>query len=103
MRYTLVVLCGLLLNWPSAGAQDLPGQYFRLMEAGAAQVKDRLDGQPGADLKTLESRPGWRHFPYAILAPAVLYWKRHPENRRFGDRAMLDLALRVGDLLAGES
>ena len=103
MRYTLVVLCSLLLNWPAADGEDLPGQYFRLMEAGAAQVQARLAEQPGADLKTLESRPGWRHFPYAILAPAVLYSKRHPENRRLGDRQMLDLALRIGDLLAAES
>jgi hypothetical protein len=103
MRSTLLVFCALLLDWPASGAETLPGQYFRLMEAGAAQVQARLDSQPGADLKTLEARPGWRHFPYAILAPAVLYSKRHPGNRRSGDRRMLDLALRIGDLLAGES
>jgi hypothetical protein len=81
---------------------ELPGQYFRLLEAGAAQVEDRLNANPKADLKSLETSPGWRHFPYAILAPAVLYAKRHPHNRRYGDTRMRDLAIRIGDLLADE-
>jgi len=81
---------------------SLPGGYYRLMEAGADKVESRLNAQPGADLKTIESQSGSRHFPYAILAPAVLYAKQHRENPRHHDPKMLALALRIGDLLANE-
>lgn len=96
----LAVLC-----WTAAGARAaaLPEAYFALMEAGAAQVEARLNAEPGADLKSLESRPGWRHFPYAILAPAVLWAKKHSANPRYQDPKMLALAIRIGDLLASES
>jgi hypothetical protein len=87
---------------PLAGA-ELPGRYFRLLEAGAAKVEARLNAAPDANLKMLEAEPGWRHFPYAILAPAVLYSKRHADNPRFGDGKMRGLAIRIGDLLAAES
>ena len=86
-----------------AGAERLPAGYFRLMEAGSAKVEERLNAEPGADLQALESRPGWRHFPYAILAPAVLYAKKHSDNHRFHDDRMLALAIRIGDLLASEN
>jgi hypothetical protein len=84
-------------------ADSLPGGYFRLLEAGAAKVEQRLNEEPSADLKALEARAGWRHFPYAILAPAVLYAKQHPQNPRYHDPKMLALAIRIGDLLAGEN
>jgi hypothetical protein len=87
----------------SFAADSLPGGYFRLLEAGAAKVEQRLNEEPAADLKALEARVGWRHFPYAILAPAVLYAKRHPQNPRYRDPKMLALAIRIGDLLAGEN
>jgi hypothetical protein len=45
----------------------------------------------------------WRHFPYAILAPAALYAIQHPSNARFRDRKMQKLAIRIGDLLASEN
>jgi hypothetical protein len=82
--------------------QKLPAAYFRLMEEGAAQVKQQMDAGPAVDLASLETRPGWKHFPYAILAPAVLYTKRHPDNSHYHDAKMLALALRIGDLLATE-
>lgn len=78
-------------------AAELPSHYQRLLEAGSAKVAARLNAEPNADLKSLEATPGWRHFPYAILAPAVLY-HRQPANTR-----MRDLAIRIGDLLARES
>src|SRR2546428_413899 len=81
----------------------LPARYFQLIEAGAAQVEKRLDAEPAADLQALEARDEWRHFPYSILAPAVLYAKRHPDNARFHDPRMLALAIRIGDLLASEN
>ena len=84
-------------------AAKLPARYFQLMRAGAAQVEKRLNAEPSADLQALEARSGWRHFPYSILAPAVLYAKRHPDNRHYHDPKMLALALRIGDLLASEN
>ncbi len=86
----------------AAGAVSLPGGYFPLLKAGAEKVEARLRAEPAADLKAIEARPGWRHFPYAILAPAVLYTKPHPQNRWYGDPAMIALAIRIGDLLAAE-
>ncbi len=109
MKRCRIPTLGLLFSlfiWAPLHAQtksiELPGQYFRLLEVGAAQAEERLNAQPNADLKSLETGPGWRHFPYAILAPAVLYAKRHPRNRRYGDQHMRALAVRIGDLLADE-
>ncbi len=85
-----------------AADSSLPGAYFRLLEAGAKQVEQYLDSHPNADLKTLEAEGKWRHFPYSILAPAVLYGKQHQDNPRHRDPKMLALALRIGDLLASE-
>ncbi|HXX23531.1 MAG TPA: hypothetical protein VEO19_10300 [Terriglobia bacterium] len=87
-------------------AAQLPVQYFRLLASGATQVENRLDAEPSADLKTLEAQEGrrqWNHFPFAILAPAVLYAKHHPANPHYHDARMLRLAIRIGDLLAQEN
>ncbi len=101
-RATLVSLLVSGMLKPAIAA-DLPGRYFRLLEAGAAQVEKRLEAEPAADLKALEARLEWRHFPYSILAPAVLYAKRHPDNPRFRDPKLFALATRIGDLLASEN
>jgi hypothetical protein len=85
---------------------QLPGRYFQLLASGAAQVENRLDAQPSADLQALEAQEGrreWSHFPFAILAPAVLYAKQHPANSHYHDPRMLHLAIRIGDLLAQEN
>ncbi len=89
-----MVIAILLLATPLIAA-ELPDRYIRLLKAGSAKVEARLNSEPGATLKTLESPPGSRHFPYAILAPAVLYAKER-------DPKMRDLAIRIGDLLASE-
>jgi hypothetical protein len=99
MTLSCLLACGVAA---SAIAGELPGRYFRLMEAGAVQVEERLNAQPGADLEALEAPPGWHHFPYAILAPAVLYAKQHPDNPRFRHPKMLALVIKIGDLLADE-
>ncbi len=101
--YLRVPIVTLLAATTLVAAETLPGGYFRLMESGSAQVEERLNAEPDADLQTLEARPGSRHFPYAILAPTVLYAKRHPDNRHFRDPKMLALAIRIGDLLASEN
>ncbi|HEX4949925.1 MAG TPA: hypothetical protein VFZ34_24880 [Blastocatellia bacterium] len=100
----LVFLFTLCVRTVAAGSGDaLPAAYFPLLEAGVAKVERHLNALPNADLKTLENPISeWRHFPYAILAPAVLYAKRHPQNARYHDPKMLALALRIGDLLASE-
>lgn len=98
----LVLPIALSLCATSAAAQSLPGRYFELMEAGIAKVEARLKAEPNADLKALEDDRAWRHFPYAILAPAVLYAKEHPQNEHYEDPKMLALAIKIGDLLADE-
>lgn len=100
MTVRFISLFGLM---PAAAlAAALPGAYFKLLEAGTTMVEARLNRQPNTDLKSLETQPGGRHFPYAILAPAVLYAKQHPDNPRYRDPKMLALAIRIGDLLADE-
>src|SRR3989442_10039676 len=92
-----------ILFGAGAAPAELPARYFRLLEAASAKVQQRLNDEPNAGLKVLEAQAGWRHFPYAILAPAVLYAKQHPDNTHFKDPQMLALAIRIGDLLAGEN
>jgi hypothetical protein len=100
-HHALFLLIGTL--WCSQGlGGDLPAQYFRLLHAGLAQVQQRLAAEPAADLQALEARPGWRHFPSAILMAAVLYTRRHPANPRYADPQALTLAFQIGDLLARE-
>src|SRR5262245_16391064 len=84
-------------------AGELPGRYFRLLAAELPAIDKLLSENPKIDLKTIEATPGARHFPAAILAAAVLYAKKHPDNRHHGERKHLDLALRIGDLLASEN
>src|SRR5438034_2367139 len=86
-----------------ATPSNLPGRYYQLMAAGIAPVQERWADGPAADLTTLEAHPGWRHFPSCILVAAVLYARSHPANPRHGDRTLLTLAEKVGDLLASES
>lgn len=79
----LALQIALAVGAEPASAQSLPGRYFELMEAGIAKVEARFEAEPDADLKSLENNRGWRHFPYAILAPAVLYAKEHPQNKHY--------------------
>jgi hypothetical protein len=66
-------------------AKTLPGAYFPLLEKGGALVQERLNAESTANLRSLEECPSWSHFPYAILAPAVLYAKKHPQNLKPGE------------------
>src|SRR5436190_16209132 len=84
-------------------AAELPARYFKIMKAGSQRVESRLAAEPDADLEKLEKTPGWKHFGYSILAPAVLYAKRHPANPQYHDPKMLALAIRIGDLMASEN
>jgi hypothetical protein len=94
---------GATLNGSAAfAATTLPARYFQLLNVGASRVEDRLASGPAADLQTLESPAGWKHFPSAILVAAVLYTQPHTSNSRHGDAKLLALAQQVGDLLASE-
>jgi hypothetical protein len=86
----------------AAAPVHLPDQYFRLMASGVAQVQEHMSQQPGADLPALENEPGWRHLPYSILAPAVLYAKRDPANHHYHDPKMLAEAIKLGDYFASQ-
>ena len=87
---------------PDLTKVELPGRYFQLLEAGIERVGNRLAEQPQPTLASLEARPGWSHFPNAILMPAVLYTKLHPLNKRYKDARLLRLAETIGDLLVNE-
>ncbi|MCC6390008.1 MAG: hypothetical protein IT167_05350, partial [Bryobacterales bacterium] len=102
MRFPPIFVC-LLTPVAAFAADALPARYFRLMEAGTARVEAKLKATPGADLKTLEAEASWRHFPYAILAPAVLYAKQHRDNPHYHDKHLLEFAIQIGDMLADES
>ena len=103
VRVTLFCLLAFAVA-SGATAEELPGAYFRLMEAGIAQVEERLAADPSADLQSLEAKgERWHHFSHVVLAAAVLYTRSHPSNPRYGDPKLLSLAIKVGDLLAQES
>jgi hypothetical protein len=82
---------------------ELPAKYFGLLDEGVVRIENRLNAEPEAGLSVLEARPGWRHFASAILIPTVLFTKSHPENKYYGDIRMLQLAERIGDMLADEN
>lgn len=86
----------------ASNTPELPARYFELLDSATSIVEKRLDAEPGVTLASLESQPGWSHFPNAILMPAVLFTKSHPANKRYGDASLLQLALRIGDFLATE-
>lgn len=104
-RFMLVSVCWVLFELAlatGAWSKQLPAEYFRVLEAGIAQVSKQMDMQPAPNLQTLAARPGWKRFPQSILAAAVLYAKQHPANAHYRDPKMLSLAIRIGDLLATE-
>jgi hypothetical protein len=87
----------------AAPAVQLPSQYYRLMVSGISQVEEHMNAQPGADLPAIEKDPGWKHLPYAILAPAVLYAKRDPANHYYHNPKMLAEAIKLGDYFASQN
>lgn len=106
LTLAIIIITGIIVNAQSnislKKSTELPARYFELLESGIAIVEKRLAAEPDASLASLESKPGWIHFPNAILMPAVLYTKKHPANKRYGDSSLLHLALRIGDFLVKE-
>src|SRR5256886_5573215 len=99
----LAPVCWVLLQLTLATAawsKQLPAQYFRLIEAGIAQVGKQMDAQPAPNLEALTARPGWKRFPPSILAAAVFYAKKHPPNAPYRGPKRVSLASRIGDLAA---
>jgi hypothetical protein len=91
----------LFLNRATADPVKLPDQYFRLIDAELKVIEKRLVTGRAADPKALGAQA--RMLPGAVLAAAVLYAKPHPANRSHASRPMLELARKLGDLLAVES
>ncbi|MBL7734170.1 MAG: hypothetical protein JNL51_01840 [Chitinophagaceae bacterium] len=85
------------------GPAELPARYFWLMDSFVGQLDEGLKAFPEATLADLDKQFNSKHFPFAILGPAVLYAKKHPSNKRYHDPRMLALALRIGDKMAAES
>jgi hypothetical protein len=89
MKQSCFVLCAgalVLTVVPGATtAAELPAHYFKVMDA---------------DLRSLDKGKG---NPGAMFAAAVLYAKKHAANPSFGDKAKLDIALALGDLLAKDA
>jgi hypothetical protein len=69
----------------SLSAAELPGHYFKLLEAEVRPLEKEANLQANAG---------------AMLSSAVLYARKHPANPAFGDRKKLELALRLRDLYA---
>jgi len=86
-------------HWLQPKPAPLLETYLRYLEEGIARVEARLLAAPGAGLKDLETAPGFRHFPSAVLAAAVLA-RRHPNPE--ARKRMLALAAAIGDLLTRE-
>ncbi|MEX0704204.1 MAG: hypothetical protein WD069_19045 [Planctomycetales bacterium] len=78
-----IVAVAVSLAATAASAAELPKRYFELMSAG---VKDVV---PNPELRNPTS---------LMFAAAVLHSHEHPDNPAFGDRKLLELALRLGDL-----
>jgi hypothetical protein len=93
MRRWLPVLLLASCAAPGAprGDDPLPGLYFRLLREGTEGLEACLDAE------------GVRTNTGGVLAGAVLYASPHPSNPCRGDRALLALAIKTGDLLAAES
>ena len=86
----------------SVADDSLPDEYFRRLSKWCTVVRAKLQTMPDARLAALEAQRGWYHFPYTILASAVLYAKPNRANKDFGNPAMLELTTRIGDLLVRE-
>jgi len=86
-------------RWLRPKPAPAPQTYLRYLEEGMARVQAGLTAHPGAGLKDLELEPGWKHFPSAVLAAAVLA-DRHADAD--GRARMLAAAITIGDLLVRE-
>lgn len=83
-----ILLGGLAFAAGSARAAELPDGYFKLMTAG---------------LDSIKPEPELRNAASYMFAAAVLWAKQHPANPGFGNQKYLDLALKLGDVTAGQS
>jgi len=90
------------VNQVDEGPLQLPDRYFWLMEKGCRMAEEKMNAFPNPTLDQLES-DGWRWFPYTIMASSVLYAKKHPANKFYHDKKMLEFSIRIGDLMAKEN
>jgi hypothetical protein len=88
MLATVLPASGWAVGQEPAKLAQLPGDYFKLMEAA---------------VKALQTEATRKTNPGAMFAAAVLYAKEHSANPSFHDKKKLALALTLGDLYAGQS
>jgi len=86
-------------RWLHPQPAPMPQTYLRYLEEGMARVEAVMAAHSGAGLKELELEPGYRHFPSALLAAAVLA-TRHPDAEE--RRRMMAATMMIGDLLVRE-
>jgi hypothetical protein len=86
-------------RWLQPKPATIRQTYLRYLEEGMARVEARMTARPSDGLQALETEPGWRHFPSAVLAAAALV-KLHADPQ-VRDR-MLRSAIAIGDLLIRE-
>jgi len=86
-------------RWLQPKTAPVQQTYLRYLEEGMARVEAHMGAHPGDGLQALETQPGWRHFPSAVLAAAALV-KLHadPQVRE----RMLKSAIAIGGLLIRE-
>lgn len=95
----LVSASALAIAASPASAQTLPGKYFQILRAEA----ERADGQAAGGQRggrggaAADRQVG--QLAGLVLGAAVLYAKEHPDNPSYGDKKMLERALRAGDAL----
>lgn len=99
----LLIIIAVAGNDIARAQVKLPQRYYQLLEAGISRVEQRLEAEPNIEMPEVESKEGWGHFAASILMPAVAYKKAHPDNVHHGDVRKLELAKRLGDLLATEN
>jgi hypothetical protein len=83
----IVFVTGIMFfpSFSIVSAAELPEHYFKLMEA---------------EVKLLETESVLKNNTGVMFSAAVLYTKKHPTNRSFGDKKKLELALKLGDIQA---
>ena len=86
----------------SPSIATLPGRYIELLEKAVGRIEKKWKSYPQPSLKLLEQGHPFGHFPHAILIPAVLYSKKIPQNKYYGENKMLELAEQIGDFLVDE-
>ncbi|MEA2064506.1 MAG: hypothetical protein U9P14_12455 [Gemmatimonadota bacterium] len=93
-----------LENHPHWKSGRLPDLYYEVL-ARAVEKQAALQARDGRFRNSLpqagDNESSWRVIVMQfIYAPALLYVRQHPANPCYGDREVLEMALKAGDYLA---